>query len=174
MADLRFPIGEFVFPEAVSSAERAAHIEAIRTLPEQLRRAIAGLPEDKFAVPYRPGGWTTRQVVHHLADSHMNCYIRFKLALTEDTPTIKPYDEAAWAELPGGDDAPLVDSLAIVDAVHARWVYLLERMTEEDWARAFRHPALCEVKLFGALAMYAWHGAHHVAHISALRERENF
>lgn len=172
MRDPRFPIGEFTFPESVDAAARAAHIAAIRALPSELRAAIAGLPEDKYRVPYRPGGWNARQVIHHLADSHMNSYIRFKLALTEEAPVIKPYDEAAWAELPDGDGAPIAWSLAIIENVHARWAYLLERLQERDWERVFRHPALGEVKLFGALAMYAWHGAHHVAHITAMRERE--
>ena len=174
MADLRFPIGEFSFPDSVSAGERDAHIASIRMLPERLRAAISGLEEVKYTEPYRPGGWNTRQVIHHLADSHMNSYIRFKLALTEDNPTIKPYDEAAWAELPDGDDAPIAWSIQIIEAVHVRWTYLLERLGEEDWTRTFRHPVLGEVTLFGALAMYAWHGEHHVAHITSMRERGGF
>lgn len=174
MGDLRFPIGQFVFPASVTPEERRGHIAAIAAVPSSLAVALAGLETEKYAVPYRPGGWNVRQVIHHLADSHMNCFIRFKLALTEDAPRIKAYDEAAWAALPDGDIAPVGLSLAIVEAVHARWVYLMERMTEAEWERAFVHPEYGEVKLFQAVAMYAWHGAHHVAHITSLRERENF
>jgi len=174
MGDLRFPIGEFEFPEAVTVEERGRLIASIGELPEALRGAIAGLADDKYGAAYRPGGWNVRQVIHHLADSHMNCFIRFKLALTEESPRIKAYEEAAWAALPDGDVAPVGLSLSIVEAVHGRWVFLLERMSEADWDRVFVHPVYGEVKLFRALAMYAWHGAHHVAHITSLRERENF
>lgn len=174
MSDLRFPIGPFTFPETVSAEERAAYLEALRNLSEELRTALAGLPEARLETIYRPGGWTIRQVVHHIADSHMNCYIRFKLAATEDTPTVKPYNEVAWAELRDGKSAPVALSLSLLDALQQRWVMFLESLDEGAWARTFRHPDLGEVRLDKALALYAWHGRHHVAHITAVRERENF
>lgn len=172
--DLRFPIGRFVMPEVVGVAERAGHVGALGALPGQLRGAVAGLGAAALAVPYRPGGWNARQVVHHVADSHMNCYIRFKLALTEEVPLIKPYDEARWAELADSAGAPLELSLGLVDVLQARWVLLLESLDEGAWRRAFRHPELGVVRLEQAVALYAWHGAHHVAHITALRAREGF
>jgi len=174
MSDLRFPIGPFVMPASVAPAERAAHLQALRDLPQQLRAAVAGLSEAQLAVPYRPDGWNARQVTHHIADSHMNCFIRFKLALTEDTPTIKPYDEAKWAVLADTATAPLELSLALLDVLQARWVLLLESLDEDAWQCAFRHPEIGVVRLEQALSLYAWHGAHHVAHITAMREREGF
>ena len=174
MSDLRFPIGPFSMPESVEAQTRVAHLQALRDLPQQLRASVAGLSDTQLAVPYRPGGWNARQVVHHLGDSHMNCFIRFKLALTEDTPTIKPYDEAAWALLADSASAPLELSLTLIDVLQERWVMLLESLDEASWQRAFRHPEIGLVRLDQALALYAWHGAHHVAHITEMRTREGF
>ena len=136
-----------------------------------MRAAVAGLTPERFDTPYRPGGWTVRQVVHHVPDSHMNAYVRFKLALTEDEPTIKPYEEAAWAELADSASTPADVSLTLLETLHDRWVRLLRSMTEADFARKFRHPQLGVVPLDKNLALYAWHGKHHVAHITSLRQR---
>ncbi|HEY2845622.1 MAG TPA: putative metal-dependent hydrolase, partial [Bryobacteraceae bacterium] len=138
--------------------------------PRDLRVAVANLSDEQLDTPYRPGGWTVRQVAHHLPDSHMNAYVRFKLALTEDRPTVKPYDEARWAML--GDAAqPLNASLDLLDALHLRWVALLESMSEQDFLRPFAHPEFGLLRLDQWLAQYAWHGRHHVAHITELRRR---
>ena len=174
MSDLRFPMGEFVFPETVNPAERSLCVDVLRRLPADLRAALAGLAEAKEDAPYRPGGWTIRQVVHHIADSNMNAYIRMKLAATATNPTITPYDEAAWAELKDGKTAPIDLSLALLDALQARWVMFLEGLPEEAWSRTFHHPEHGDLRIDVALALYAWHSSHHVAHITALRERENF
>lgn len=172
--DLRYPIGRFSVPLAATPAERAAgraaSIETLRRLPGLLHAAVKGLNDAQLDTPYRDGGWTVRQVVHHFADSHANSYIRFKLALTEDWPTIKPYDEAAWARLPDSRMAvePSLDFLA---GVHARLVGLLESMTDADFERGFVHPERGRVTLATNLAIYDWHSRHHVAHITRLRER---
>jgi uncharacterized damage-inducible protein DinB len=146
-------------------------IDEIAAAPAALRKAVEGLTEAQLDTPYRPGGWSVRQVAHHVPDSHMNAYVRFKLAVTEDSPTIKPYDEAAWAELADVKTVPVATSLALLDAVHERWVAFLRSLGEADWARTFRHPELGVVPLEKNLALYAWHGRHHVAHVTALRER---
>jgi uncharacterized damage-inducible protein DinB len=151
---------------------RAKHIAAIEALHRQLREAVSGLTDAQLDTRYRPEGWTLRQVVHHLADSHQNCYTRFKLALTEDHPTIKPYDEAAWAELPDGKSGPIEPSLALLDALHVRWAATLRNMKETDFARTFYHPDNGDTSLDTALAMYDWHSAHHLAHITKTKERE--
>jgi uncharacterized damage-inducible protein DinB len=168
--DLRYPIGKFQSPAASTPESRAAHIEVLRQLPDRLRAAITGLSDAQLDTPYREGGWTVRQVVHHLADSHANSYIRFKLTLTEDSPTIKPYDEAAWARLPDSR-IPVEPSLDFVAGVHARLVALLESMTEEDFQRGFNHPERGRMTLGTNLALYDWHSRHHTAHITKLRER---
>jgi hypothetical protein len=139
-----------------------------------LRAAAAGLNEDQLSTPYRDGGWTLRQVIHHVPDSHMNAYIRFKLALTENAPTVKAYDEAAWAELADTRDTPIEVSLALLENLHERWVGLLRSMSEADFQKQFRHPDLGLVPLERNLALYAWHGKHHVAHITSLRERRGW
>lgn len=174
MADLRYPIGKFEIPKGWASADRASWIEAVEQCPSDMRRAVAGLTDAQLDTPYRPEGWTLRQVVHHLADSHMNCYIRFKLALTEDNPTIKPYDEQAWALLPEAKSGPIEMSLALVDTIHTRWTIVLRNMTDADFKRTFDHPARRNegpIPLGLALAHYSWHGRHHVAHVTSLRER---
>ena len=171
MADLRFPIGEFVFPEGIDERQRQEWIDAIAATPERLREAVAGLDDSQLDTPYRPGGWTVRQVVHHLPDSHLNSYVRFKLALTEDTPTIRPYDEKRWAELSDAEE-PIEVSLRLLETLHARWVSLLRFLSPEDYARAFLHPEFArKITLEQNLALYAWHGRHHVAHVTSLRER---
>jgi uncharacterized damage-inducible protein DinB len=174
MDDLRFPIGSFVAPAALTAGDRARLIGEIRDTPTRLREAIAGLSDEQLDSPYRPGGWTVRQVVHHLPDSHMNGYTRFRLALTEDQPTIKPYDEARWAELADARSGPVDVSLGLLVALHARWVALLESLHAEQWTRAYRHPDMGVVSLGTALALYAWHGRHHVAHVTRLRERSGW
>ncbi len=147
-------------------------IREIESTPGKLRAAVAGLSDEQLDSPYREGGWTVRQVVHHLPDSHMNAYVRFKLALTEDGPMIKPYIEDRWAELSDNQSTPLNVSLDLLGPLHARWGYLLRSMKEDDWKRGFRHPEYDKlVPLEKNLAIYAWHGKHHVAHITELRKR---
>lgn len=170
--DLRYPVGRFRPPDRRDAAERAVWIEEVAALPGQLRAAVAGLDEERLRTPYRPGGWTVRQVVHHLPDSHLNSYCRFKLALTQESPTICPYDEAAWAGLPDTERSPIELSLVLLEALHARWSVLLRAMSEDDFERGYVHPEhRARISLDVALAMYAWHGRHHVAHITGLRER---
>ncbi|ULL13597.1 putative metal-dependent hydrolase [Paenibacillus sp. H1-7] len=171
MDDLRFPIGRFEWTEDITKDQRLRWIEDIESAPAQLRAAVEGLTEQQLNEPYRPGGWTVRQVVHHLADSHMNSLIRFKLALTEDQPTIKPYDEAAWAELTDSKDAPIALSLTLLDQLHTRWGVLLRSVSDEQWQRSFVHPDSGVVRLDVNLGTYAWHGRHHIAHITRLRDR---
>lgn len=168
--DLRYPIGRFTAPSAITPADRAAQIDCLRLLPERLASAVAGLNEDRLDTPYREGGWTVRQLVHHIADSHANSYVRFKLALTEDWPTIKPYDEAAWARLPDSR-LPIDDSLALIKALHSRWVSLLESMSDDEFQRGFVHPEGGRMNLAKTLALYDWHSRHHTAHITHLRAR---
>ncbi len=174
MDDLRFPIGAFVAPAAQTADDRARLIDEIRHLPTRLRDAIAGLDQQQLDTPYRPGGWTLRQVVHHLADSHVNAYARFRLTLTEEQPTIKPYDQARWAELVDARSGPVEASMALLAALHSRWVALLDSLPAEQWTRTYRHPEMGVVDLGTALALYAWHGRHHVAHITRLRERSGW
>ncbi len=170
--ELRYPVGKFR-PEAEPTPEhRAAWIGEIAALPGQLRTAVAGLTPEQWDTPYRRGGWTVRQVVHHLPDSHLNAYTRFKLALTEAEPTIKPYDEAKWAELPDTTTTPPEVSLMLLEVLHQRWVVLLQALSPVDFARTLRHPEQERVlTLDTMLALYAWHGRHHVAHITVVRER---
>ena len=170
MPDLRYPIGPYVRPASLDAGQRAAAATDIREAPARLRAALAGLDDLQLDTPYRPDGWTVRQVAHHVADSHLNAYIRMKLALTEDVPTIKPYDESAWALL---QDAKLpVDvSLRLLDAVHERWLVLLDHLTETEWSRTFMHPESGATRLDQLAALYSWHGKHHTAHVTSLRER---
>ncbi|WP_218096134.1 YfiT family bacillithiol transferase [Paenibacillus solanacearum] len=162
---LRYPIGRFVKPEKLNIAQVQAWIGEIEDLPRQVRDALRTASAAQLDTPYRPGGWTVRQVVHHLADSHMNSVVRFKLALTEEQPTIKPYREEAWAELPDTLHAPVELSLALLDALHARWALLLGALTETELLRTFRHPDSGVVPLYENIGIYAWHGRHHLAHI---------
>jgi uncharacterized damage-inducible protein DinB len=170
LEDLRFPIGRFSPTASGMAGIRAAHIQTLRMLPERLREAVSGLSDSQLDTPYREGGWTVRQVVHHFADSHANSYIRFKLALTEDSPTIKPYDEAAWALLPDSK-MPIEPSLDFVSGLHARLVGVVESMSEADFAKGFNHPERGRMTLANNLALYDWHSRHHLAHITSLRAR---
>lgn len=173
--DLRYPVGRFAFPDAPTAHQIAGWIDDVARAPDALRAAVHGLDETQIETPYRPGGWTVRQVVHHLPDSHMQAYTRFKLALTEERPTIKPYDEAAWANLDDTFTVPISVSLDLLEALHIRWVALLRTLGPDQMQREFVHPERNRsMRLTDALAMYAWHGRHHVAHITALRERERW
>jgi uncharacterized damage-inducible protein DinB len=169
--DPRYPIGKFKLPEQFSDHERQIHIRQIEEAPANLRAAVKGLSEQQIDTPYRKGGWTVRQVVHHLADSHMNAFVRFKLALTENAPKIKPYDQQLWAELADAKSAPIELSLVLFDSLHKRFVTLLKSMSAADFARTMNHPEQGIVSLDKYLSLYAWHGRHHVAHITSLRER---
>lgn len=171
MDALRYPLGRFDLSTTVPENDFAKYIEEIATTPARLEKAIQNLNEDRLNTPYRPEGWTVRQVVHHLPDSHINSYTRFRLALTEDRPTVRPYHEERWAELEDGKNAPVEVSLNLLKALHARWVLLLRSMTPEQYQRAFVHPEYGTIRLSTALAAYAWHGNHHIAHITSLRER---
>ena len=167
---LSFPIGRAKLPDGpLTAAERTALIQQLVDLPTQLTATAQEVGDEGLQHPYRPGGWTGRQVIHHLADSHMNCYFRYRLALTEDNPTVRPYDEQAWAELPDVAATPITVSLTLLEALHARWVTLLQHLTDAQWQRTFYHPATERTfTLDQALAMYAWHGQHHLAHLKSL------
>jgi uncharacterized damage-inducible protein DinB len=174
-ADLRYPIGKYQRPGELTNDQRLEFISAIEETPERLVSALKNLSADRLDTPYRPEGWTVRQVVHHLPDSHMNAYVRMKLALTEDEPTIKPYDEARWAELTDGKRSPISPSLDLLKTLHKRWALMLRSLSEGDWSRKFRHPDHEKpMSLDDSLALYAWHGKHHVAHITALRQRNGW
>ena len=170
MEDLRYPVGRYQRPESLSDAQRRAAIETIAATPATFRAAVRGLTETQLDTPYRPDGWTVRQVVHHVPDSHMNAYVRFKLGLTEDEPAIRTYQEKLWAETPEMR-APIDVSLALLEALHGRWVLLLRALGPGEFARTIQHPEWGRPTLDGMLAMYAWHGRHHTAHITTLRER---
>jgi hypothetical protein len=174
MTDLRYPIGRFAYQHDVTPAARRTLIHQIADAPRHLRAATADLSSTQLETPYRPGGWTVRQVIHHVPDSHMNAYVRFKLALTEDTPTIKPYDEAAWALVADTARTPIDVSLTLLDALHARWVVLLDSLGAGDFARMLVHPQHGPVSLDWMLQLYAWHGRHHLAHVTELRAREGW
>jgi uncharacterized damage-inducible protein DinB len=174
MIDPRFPIGKFHYDGPLNDQQKQQFLAEIDQTPANLREAVKGLSEAQLDTPYRDGGWTVRQVVHHVPDSHMNSYVRFKLALTEDDPTIKPYEEDRWAELADTKATPIEVSLVLLDCLHYRWVRLLRSLTPDDWKKSFRHPALGQMTLEKTLAMYAWHGKHHVAHITSLRDRQGW
>jgi hypothetical protein len=169
--DLRYPVGTFKFEGTLSPEERLALIDQIAATPEKMRAAVAGLSEEQLDTPYRPEGWTARQVVHHVPDSHLNSYVRFKLALTEEHPTIRAYDENLWANTNDSLTAPVEVSLDLLEALHRRWVLFLRSFEDKDFARTFHHPELGSVSVDKNVALYAWHGRHHVAHITSLRER---
>lgn len=173
--DVRYPIGKFIEPPGWDSADVARWRGEVGGHPALLRRTVAGLDDRQLDTPYRDAGWTARQVVHHLVDSHVNAYCRFKLAITEDEPTIKPYAEARWAELVDGRSGPIEPSLAILEGLHTRWSRLLEDFTDSDWHRGFVHPEHgTRFTLGRTVAMYAWHGNHHVGHIAGLRARKEW
>ena len=175
MSDLRYPIGDFEWTqpdsEEQSAKDRVQYIDVLAKLPVQMRTAVRGLSPEQLDTPYRPEGWTVRQVVHHVPESHMNAYVRFKLALTEDQPQIKPYNEAEWAKLPDNNITPIEVSLQLLAALHSRWVDVLQAMRPSDFGRTLYHPERGVLTLDRMLAMYAWHSAHHLAHITSLRER---
>jgi hypothetical protein len=172
--DLRYPIGRFEWPDTAQPEQLGTWIAEIEKLPDDVQSAVAALQPKQLDTPYRPGGWTVRQVVHHLADSHLNCYQRYRLALTEEAPVIKGYDERAWAELGDAKVGPVDVSLLLLRTLHSRWTYLLRSLTKEQWARTFVHPERGSVRLDVTTGLYAWHGRHHVAHILKLREREGW
>ena len=174
MSDPRYPVGKYERRDVLTPEERAAMIEQIAAAPRKLREAVAGLTPQQMETPYREGGWTLRQVVHHIPDSHLNSYVRFKLALTETTPTIRPYDEARWAELPDSVHTPPETSMTLLESLHDRWVRLLRSMSADDFRRTLNHPENGLMTLDAMLALYAWHGRHHVAHITATRERNGW
>lgn len=171
MTDPRYPIGRFVPDTNPAPETRASHIGSIASLPGRIRQAVAGLDSSQMDTPYRDGGWTVRQVLHHLPDSHLNAYIRFKLAITENNPTIKPYDEAAWARLKDSELTPVEISLTLLESLHARWTVLLRSLRTEDFQRSFVHPESGPHDVDWLLALYSWHGNHHLGHITQLRER---
>lgn len=171
MDDLRYPVGKFQPEEHIDDVRRAELIQQIAETPSKLKAALQALSEKQLDTPYREGGWTVRQVVHHVSDSHMNSYIRFRLALTEDEPTIKPYEEKLWAELHDARTAPVTLSLQLLESLHARWIVLLRSLKPADFGRTFRHPVNGVRNVDWLLQLYGWHGRHHVAHITSLRER---
>ena len=171
MSDLQYPIGKFQLPEKISQDDRRIFIGQIEEAPAKLRSAVAGLSDQQLDTPYREGGWTVRQVVHHLADSHLNTFIRFKLAMTEDYPVIKTYNQQRWADLADAKTAPAEPSLILFDSLHKRFVVLLRSMSAADFARTVSHPEHGIVNLDRYLCLYAWHGRHHVAHITSLCDR---
>lgn len=174
MTDLRYPVGRFRIDEDISESDYPRLIAEIAETPGALRSAVAGLSRDQLETPYRPGGWTVKQVVHHLPDSHMNAYVRFKLALTEDEPSIKAYDEAKWAELSDSQRVPIDVSLDLLDSLHMRWVALMRAMDPASFRRGLNHPERGFLTLAQLLGLYAWHGRHHVAHVTSLRAREGW
>jgi len=172
--DPRYPTGRFTFDPELSPEKRQRSIAAIRETPAALRAAVTGLTAEQIETPYREGGWSVRQVVHHVPESHMNAYIRFKLALTEDNPTIKPYNEDGWVKLPDIPRTPIETSLTLLEMLHARWVALLETMQSKDFERPLMHPEIGPVTLDRMLQLYGWHGPHHVAHITTLRAQRGW
>ena len=172
--DPRYPIGGFKRPEPVTAEDRAAAIDAIAAMPAKLVEALRGLDATQLATPYREGGWTVQQLVHHVADSHMNAFIRVRLALTEDWPSVPGYDEKVWAMLPDSTAAPVGWSVGVLEGVHARWVAVLRTLEGAQWERGFRHAERGPMTIDVATQLYAWHSKHHVAHITRLREREGW
>ncbi len=173
--DIRYPTGKFSPKDGrLTATEREALIERIAGVPAHLRSAVAGLTEEQLDTPYRDGGWSPRQLAHHIADSHLNSFVRFKLALTEENPTICTYEQALWGETPDVLGVPVSSSLSIVEGLHGRWVALLRSMSAEDFQRTLLHPEIGRIDLDFMLQLYAWHGAHHVAHITGLRERRGW
>jgi uncharacterized damage-inducible protein DinB len=169
-ADPRYPVGRYRIEGEVAAEQRAEWIEQIAQTPARFRAAVQGLTDEQLDTPYRDGGWTVRQLAHHVPDSHMNAYIRFKLGLTEENPTIKTYEEARWAELADAQE-PIEVSLTLLEAVHTRWDVLLRSLPDEQWSRTIQHPEWGTLRLDSLLGLYAWHGRHHTAHVTRLRER---
>jgi uncharacterized damage-inducible protein DinB len=172
--DLSYPIGKADTKTPLAAGERAQRIDAIAALPAQLRKAVAGLSDAQLDTPYRPGGWTVRQLVHHVADSHINAFVRFRLGFTEDNPTIKPYDEKAWSELPDMRHLPVEVSLQLLDALHERWVHMLRSVPPASFQRTIFHPENGPMTLDAMVSLYSWHGQHHTAHVTGLRQRQGW
>ena len=172
--DPRYPIGKFQQPLEVTSALRQQAIEIVAETPAKLRAAASELSPTQLDTPYREGGWTVRQVVHHVADSHLNAYIRHRLALTEEQPTIKPYEENLWAQLPDAKTSPVEISLALLDSLHDRWVRLWRSLTADQFGRVFVHPGHGPCTVDWLLFLYAWHGRHHTAHVTTLRQQKSW
>lgn len=170
----RYPVGRYRPQAQVKSQDREQWLDELAEAPEKLKHAVAGLSDEQLEIPYRAGGWTSRQVVHHLADSHMNSYMRFRHAVTEHAPVIKPYDEARWAELSDAKSAPIDLSVGLLEQLHARWILLLRGFGDAEFARVFVHPERGKERLDTALGLYAWHGRHHVAQITGLRTRSGW
>jgi len=174
MDELRYPIGKFSLPQSISPDDIRRATAAIEACPAELRKVLRGLDSKQLETPYRDGGWTVRQVVHHLPDSHMNAYIRMKLAMAEDHPTIKPYDEARWAEFDDARNAPIDESLSLLEALHLRWVRFLRSLKKADFGRPLHHPESGDWSIGSFVLLYEWHSKHHVAHITTLRERNGW
>jgi hypothetical protein len=174
MSDLRYPVGPFAAPASFTAAHRAAALTTLTEAPARLRLAVAGLSDTQLDTPYRPEGWTVRQVVHHVVDSHINAYLRTKFALSEENPTITPYPEQIWAEMTDARTAPVSMSLTLLDALHGRWVMLLKSLTADEWGRGLMHPERGPMSLDDLLALYEWHSRHHAAHVTALRARQGW
>ncbi len=172
--DPRYPIGQFKHEGPVTDEDLERWIRQIEALPGQMRQAVTGLTDEQLDTPYRPGGWTLRQVVHHVPDSHLNCYIRFKWALTEPEPTIKPYEEQLWAELADYRVVPIATSLDFLELLHIKWVFLLRALSREQLSRRFVHPESGSNELAWHVGSYAWHGRHHLAHITSTVERQGW
>jgi len=172
--DPRYPIGKFELPKDITPALRQAAIDDLAATPAKFRAAVAGLSDAQLETPYREGGWTVRQVVHHLVDSHMNAYIRLRFALTESQPTIKPYDENIWANLEDARSAPVEVSLKLLEPLHERWVRLLRSVKTEEFARTLAHPEHGVKNVDWLLFLYSWHGKHHTAHITELRKQKGW
>jgi DinB superfamily len=170
VSDPRYPVGKFVWPQVVDAEHRHSSIATLAALPENLRAAVYDLTDAQIDTPYREGGWTVRQLVHHIADSHMNAYVRTRLALTEDWPTIKPYEEKLWAELADARTMPVDVSLDLIESLHRRWVALFESLSDAQWERGYNHPESGRQTLAQVIALYDWHSRHHAAHITTLRK----
>lgn len=174
LEELRYPVGRFEAEPSIAREERSTLVDELARLPSRLRSAVEELSEGQLDTPYRPGGWTVRQVVHHVPDSHLNSYVRFKWAVTEERPTIRTYDQVAWADLSDARSGPIGPSLDLLDALHRRWTDWLRTLSDADWQRTFVHPEMGELDLDVQLQLYAWHGRHHLAHVTSLAEREGW
>lgn len=175
LEELRYPIGKFSFNAGADAKQINQHISDIENLPEKMRNAVKGLSETQLCTAYRDGGWTIKQVVHHVADSHINAYVRIKLALTENHPTIKPYEESKWAELDDAQNMPVEISLSLLDSLHARWAHMMKRLSSEEFAKTVFHPeSKRDMSVNFLIQLYAWHSRHHTAHITSLRERKGW
>lgn len=172
MKDLQYPVGKFELTVFPNQKERKILIKSVAELPGKLKSVVKEFGHEHLEIPYREGGWTARQVIHHLADSHMNAYIRFKLALTEDTPVIRPYNQEEWAKLPDVKSTPVDVSINLLESIHQRWTVLLNSMSENDFRKKYIHPESGEVSLGEVLALYEWHGRHHLAHITSLKNKK--